>query len=125
MRVLLVVAGLAFAPAPAAAQESDAEVFCGQTEATAEARRLCVNEYRRSADLVVAYGRAAGYFTKDGVDFSTIVGAFWDWRTLFGLTPSDPFLRCLLRGEGQPFDFPGTWACLVEQDPAAARMDAI
>ncbi|MEM9811073.1 MAG: hypothetical protein AAF913_00245 [Pseudomonadota bacterium] len=125
MRRLAIVAVLALAPAVAPAQEGDAEVFCRQTEATVEARRLCAIEYRRSAELIVAYGREAGYFTEDGVDFSTIVGAFWDWRTLFGLTPSDPFVRCLLKGEGQPFDFPGTWACLIEHDPVAARMDAI
>ncbi len=67
----------------------------------------CQEEYRRTVKLFVEYGTEKGYFDAEGaLDLRSMVGALWDWRTLVGLAPRDPFYACVGQFAGEPVDFP-------------------
>ena len=115
--------------AAASAQEAlTADEFCAMAEESAQARRTCESDYRRSLELFLQYAREEGYVDAEGdFSFGRVFGDLWSWRTIVGLPPASPFLDCTNMAEkvAGAYDYRAIWDCIAARDPRAARKDAI
>ena len=120
--VLCVLAAGAAAPQ---VQDNIAVDFCWHAEKTIAARSQCELDYLHGARRYLAYGKEKGFLDADG---QPIYAEFvFNWRTMLGMPSGLPFNHCTTKYsfQAEGIDFRGIWACLVELDPDAAKMDQI
>jgi|GEM_PF-4548813 len=102
--------------------------FCWHAEETVAARSQCELDYAHGARQYLAYGVDKGFLLENGTVVNPGLSEFLaDWRLLLGAPSGKPFNHCTTKFAFQQkgIDFRAVWACLVELDPDAARMDQI
>jgi len=113
--------------APAAQAQTPTE-FCAQAEPLAK-QAQCREDYWNGVIQSVKYMKMNGLVDDDGVDIMNILGSVFNWRAfiLGTKTPGWVLSICARRDEevNGMTDFRKSWACIMENDPDAALMEAI
>ena len=126
-RAVFLFAPIMIGLASYAQAQATADEFCAQVEPLA-AQPACRQDFFRGAQLVIQYTRMNGLSDEEGPKLFAMFGSVFSWQNLISKDKTPAWIIGHCDEEDSQtgwLDFRKVWACIAENDPNAALLEAI